>query len=109
MAKKRRQHSRVRVSFPATIVSGGRTIEGKIENISLTGALIHCKELPNLSRRVELTVEMPTHHYVISVHAKIIRLDIHDAGDGVPSYDLGMVFIDLSEEDLKFLSKDVLH
>jgi hypothetical protein len=46
---------------------------------------------------------------VISVHAKIIRLDIHDAGDGVPSYDLGMVFIDLSEEDLKFLSKKVLH
>ncbi|HYA03921.1 MAG TPA: PilZ domain-containing protein [Syntrophobacteria bacterium] len=108
MAKKQRQHSRVKVSFSATMASGGRTIAGKIENVSLTGALIHCKELPNLSKRVELTIELPSHHYVISVHAKIIRLDIHDAGDGVPAYDIGVAFIDLSEEDLKFLSKKVL-
>jgi hypothetical protein len=109
MAKKKREHSRVKVSFPATIASGGRTIEGKIENISLTGALIHCKELPNLSKRVRLTVELSGHSYVMSVHARIIRLDIHDAGDGVPAYDLGMTFVDLSEEDIKFLSKKVLH
>jgi hypothetical protein len=108
MAKKKREHSRVKVSFPATMISGGRAMAGKIENVSLTGALIHCKELPNLSKRVGLTIELPDHHYAISVHAKIIRLDIHDAGDGLPAYDIGVTFLDLSEEDVRFLSTKIL-
>jgi len=109
MSKKKRQHSRVRVSFPVTMVSGARSIEGKVENISLSGALVHCTELPNLNERLRLHIELPDHGYMMVVYAKIIRLDIHHTDEGAPAYDLGVTFIDIAEEDLKFLSNKVLH
>jgi len=107
MSKRKRQHTRVRVSFPVTMVSGTRSVEGKVENISLTGALVHCTELPNLNERLRLQIELPDHMMVVS--AKIIRLDIHHTDEGAPAYDLGVTFIDISDEDLKFLSNKVLH
>lgn len=109
MSKRTRQHARVRVSFPATIVSGGRSFEGKVENISLTGALVHCTELPNLNERLQLQIDLPGYRYMMVVGAKIIRLDVHHTDEGAPAYDLGVTFFDVSEEDLKFLSSKVLH
>jgi hypothetical protein len=109
MGKRKRQHSRVSVSLPATMVAGAWSVAGKVENISLTGALVHCTELPNLNERLRLQIELPDHGYTMVVHAKIIRLDIHHTDEGGPAYDLGVTFIDISEEDLKFLSNKVLH
>ena len=109
MSKRKRQHARVRVSFPVTMVSGARFIEGKVENISLTGALVHCTELPNLNERLRLQIELPEHRYMMVVYAKIIRLDIHQTDEGAPAYDLGVTFTDIADEDLKFLSNKVLH
>jgi hypothetical protein len=109
MGKRKRQHSRVRVSFPVTMVSGARSFDGKVEDISLTGALVHCTELPNLNERLRLHIELLDHRYVIAVYAKIIRLDIHHTDEGAPAYDLGVTFIDISDEDLKFLSSKILH
>jgi hypothetical protein len=109
MSKRKRQHARVRVSFPVTMVSGARSFEGKVENISLTGALIHCTELPNLNERLRLHIELPDYRSMMVVYAKIIRLDIHQTDEGAPAYDLGVTFVDISDEDLKFLSNKVLH
>ena len=91
------------------MVSGTRSVEGKVENISLTGALVHCTELPNLNERLRLQIELPEHRYMIVVYAKIVRLDIHHTDKGAPAYDLGVTFIEISDEDLKFLSNKVLH
>jgi hypothetical protein len=109
MSKRKRQHSRVRVSLPVTMVSGNRSIEGKVENISLTGALVHCTELPNLNERLRLHIELPDHRNMMVVYVKIIRLDIHHTDEGAPAYDLGVTFIDISDKDLKFLSSKILH
>ena len=91
------------------MVSGARSIEGKVENISLTGALVHCTELPNLNERLRLQIELPDHSYIMLVYVKIVRLDIHHTDEGAPAYDLGVTFIDISDEDLKFLANKVLH
>ena len=109
MSKKKRRHSRARVSFPVTMVSGARSIAGKVENLSLTGALVHCTELPNLNERLRLQIELPDHSYIMLVYVKIVRLDIHHTDEGAPAYDLGVTFIDISDEDLKFLSNKILH
>ena len=99
----RRKFTRIEVSWPVSIFTSSGLIDGHIKNISIGGALINCKSLPELSETFNLTIEIPNYFFPVAAKVKKVRLNIYDseASDKSPSYDLAVRFVDMSEEDSK--------
>ncbi|NIQ92507.1 MAG: DUF4388 domain-containing protein [Deltaproteobacteria bacterium] len=108
-AEQRREHSRVEVSWPVSIFSSQGPLEGEVRNISLTGALIRCLEIPDPDEAVRLGIEIGEHRHVIFATAEAVRLDIQDYDSDYYSYLLGVHFTEISEKDLRFLASRFLH
>ena len=89
--------------WPVTIFTAVGLIEGYLKNISLGGALINCKSLPDLEGTFNVTIEIPNYLFPVAARAKQVRLNIYDSEDQKlsPSYDLAVRFIDMSEDDRK--------
>jgi hypothetical protein len=58
IAEQRREHSRVEVCWPMSIFRSQGPIEGEVRNISLTGALIRCLEIPDPDEALRLGIEI---------------------------------------------------
>ena len=107
--KKAREYSRAKVSWPLSILTVQGPLEGEVRDISLTGALIHCHELPDPDSPIPMAIEIPEQHHSIFATGEMIRLDIEGEEREHPSFLLGIRFAEISEEDLSFLSQKVLH
>ena len=103
MEHSRREYARIEVSWPVSIFTSEGLIDGQIRNISISGALINCKSLPNLDETFNLTIEIPQYFFPVAARVKKVRLNIYDSEDSneSPSYDLAVRFMDMSEEDSK--------
>ena len=99
----RREYARVDVSWPATIFTAAGLIEGQVRNISIGGALINCRSLPNLEETFHVAIEIPDYLFPVAAKAKQVRLNVYDSEEGStsPSYELAVLFLDMSEEDRK--------
>jgi hypothetical protein len=109
MTKQRREHSRIEVSWPMSIFSPTGPIDGEVLNISLTGALIRCLEIPDPNEALRLGIEILEHSHVMFATAETVRLDIEDYDSDYYSYLLGVHFTEISEKDLRFLASRFLH
>jgi hypothetical protein len=109
IVKQKREHSRVEVCWPMSIFSPKTPIEGEVLNISLTGALIRCLEIPDPDEALRLGIEIWEHRHVIFATAETVRLDIQDYDSDYYSYLLGVHFTEISEKDLRFLASRILH
>jgi hypothetical protein len=102
--KRSRQHPRTAVSLPVIVCTPRGQIQGRIINLSLTGAFILLAELPDLTHQVELFIEIPRLQ-VLVVIAVIVRFDIRPFGDGARHhYGLAVRFSNISDEDRLLLS-----
>ena len=103
MEKCRGEYARVDVSWPASIFTAAGLIEGKVKNISIGGALINCRSLPNLEETFHVAIEIPDYLFPVAAKAKQVRLNVYDSEEGStsPSYELAVLFLDMSEEDRK--------
>jgi hypothetical protein len=102
--KRSRRHPRTEVSLPVIVCTPRGQIQGKIINLSLTGALILLVELPDLTRQVELFIEIPRLQ-VLVVIAVVVRFDIRPTGDGARhQYGLAVRFANISDEDQVLLA-----
>jgi hypothetical protein len=99
----RREYSRIEVSWPVSIFTSAGLIDGLIKNISIGGALINCKSLPDLDETFNLTIEIPHYFFPVAAKVKKVRLNIYDSegSNASPSYDLAVRFMDMSEADNK--------
>jgi flagellar hook-basal body complex protein FliE len=86
-----------------SIFTSAGLIDGRIKNISIGGALIKCKSLPDLDETFNLTIEIPHYFFPVAAKVKKVRLNIFDSEDlnESPSYDLAVRFMDMSEDDSK--------
>lgn len=109
LVAQRREHARVEVSWPMIIFTPRGPIEGKVLNISLTGALIRCLELPNPAEALKLGIEIWEHCHVMFATAEMVRLDVRDYDSDLRKYFLGVHFKEIAEEDLRFLASKFLH
>jgi hypothetical protein len=107
--KKAREYARAKVSWPLSILTLQGPVEGEVRDISLTGALIHCRELPDPDKPIPMAIEIPEQQHSISATGKMIRLDIEGVETDEPSFLLGVRFAEISDDDLGFLSQKILH
>lgn len=111
MDKEKREYSRVEVSWPVSIIASKGLVEGEVKNICFEGALIRCSELADVDEALELNIVIPEQDYLsISVGVEIVWSKTHESEDrSQTTYDLGVRFVEISEEDLQLLSNTVLY
>jgi hypothetical protein len=102
MEESRRKHSRVKVTWPVTIQTADGSIDGEVENVSLGGALIKCRQLPSQDETFELSIDIPEYIFPVSVSVEKVRTSTHDIGGTyrTRTHDLAVRFLDIPEEDL---------
>lgn len=105
---KRREYSRLPVSWPVSILTTAGPISGEIKNISLTGALVYCRQLPDPKHFHHLSIEIKKYAYTMLLTAEMIRLDVVYVDHDGPIYSIGTRFVEIDENDLEFLSTRVL-
>ena len=102
MKKGKREYSRVQVSWPVTMLTSKKLILGKIKDISVSGALIRCEELPSPEETIELSIELSDLFYV-SARVESVRFNVDDShGDSI-AYDLAVRFKDMTEDERRML------
>ncbi|MGB6383180.1 MAG: PilZ domain-containing protein [Syntrophobacteria bacterium] len=99
-----RDYMRANVSLPATLIISSTAIEGEVTNISLRGALVHTQELLSPKENFNLHIEIPHSLFPLSPKVKMVRFEIYEH-DGDVSYGLGVMFVDITEEDKRLISK----
>ncbi|HVO85230.1 MAG TPA: PilZ domain-containing protein [Syntrophobacteria bacterium] len=106
--RRSRQHPRAEVSLPVIVCTPRGQIQGRIINLSLTGAFILLGELPDLTSQVELFIEIPRLQ-VLVVIAAIVRFDIRPSGDGARHhFGLAVRFSNIADDDRVLLSTTFL-
>jgi hypothetical protein len=105
---KKREYSRLPVSWPVSILTTAGPIPGEIRNISLTGALVYCRQLPDPKHFHRLSIEIKKYSYMMLLTVEMIRLDVVYVDYQGPLYSIGTRFVEIDENDLQFLSTRVL-
>jgi len=105
---KKREYSRLPVAWPVSILTMAGPILGELRNISLTGALVYCRQLPDPQHFHRLSVEIEKHGHTMLLTIEMIRLDVVYVDYRGPIYSIGTRFVEIDENDLEFLSTRVL-
>jgi len=105
---KKREYSRLPVAWPVSILTTAGPISGEIRNISLTGALVYCRQLPDPKHFHRLSIEIKKYAYTMLLTVEMIRLDVVYVDYHGPIYSIGTRFVEIDENDLEFLSTRVL-
>jgi len=100
--RKRREYSRVKVSWPVLIYTGEGLIEGEVKDISLDGAMIHCERLPNLDRELDLSIAVPDFSFPVTASVRKVRLATYE-GAATVAHNLAVRFTGIGEEDRRLL------
>ena len=106
--KEKREYSRAEVEWPVNISTAQGLIQGKIRNMSLGGAYIHVEELPKMDENLNLSIEIPEHHYAVFATGETIRFEVNSSENTPVYYGLGVRLKDMVEDDLEFLFSTVL-
>lgn len=76
LGREKRDCTRVEVSLPATIWTSQDSTQGHVTNISLSGAFIILRKLPNLDQDLQLAIDMPNYSCAVFATTEIVRLEI---------------------------------
>ena len=106
--KEKREYSRAKVEWPVNISADQGLIQGKIKNMSLGVAYINLEELPDINENLDLSVEIPEHHYAVFANAETIRFEVNATEETPVYYGLGVRLKNIPEDDFEFLSTTVL-
>jgi LysM repeat protein len=104
-SKYRRKHPRAAVTWPATVISNNKTLQGRVGNISRGGALLHLKEQFEIHDPIRIAIEIPDCHDVITAEGAVVRSSSLEGGfeQSFP-FSIAIEFTQISEKDLRFFS-----
>jgi hypothetical protein len=94
----KREYSRVEISWPVIMLTSKKSIIGKINNISVGGALISCQELPSPEETLELQIEI-TDLFYVSASVENVRVDVDDSHSDSVAYELAVRFTEMTEDE----------
>ena len=105
---KKREYARLPVVWPVSILTSAGPISGEIRNVSLSGALVYCRQLPDPQHFHRLSIEIKKYAQTMLLTVEMIRLDVVYVDHHGPIYSIGTRFVEIDEHDLEFLSTKVL-
>jgi LysM repeat protein len=104
-SKYRRKDPRSAVTWPATVISNNKTLQGRVGNISRGGALLYLKEQFEIHDPIRIAIEIPDCHDVITAEGAVVRSSSLEGGfeQSFP-FAIAIEFTQISEKDLRFFS-----
>ena len=102
MEKSKREYTGVQVSWPVTMLTRKKMLVGEIKDISVSGALIRCEELPSPEETLELSIEVADLSYV-SALVENVRFAVDDSHGDSLAYELAVRFTEMDEDERKML------
>jgi hypothetical protein len=82
--------------------TGKKLLVGEIKDISVSGALIRCEELPSPEETLELSIEVAELSYVFAL-VENVRFNIDDSQGESIAYELAVRFKDMTEDERRIL------
>jgi hypothetical protein len=79
-----------------------KVIAGEIKDISVSGALIRCEELPSPEETIEISIELSDLFYV-SATVENIRFNVDDSHGDSLAYELAVRFKEMTEDGRRML------
>ena len=101
----KRQHLRVKISWPTTVITPYGPVGGRTQSLSLGGAFIRCSEAPALDEIFRLVLRPPDRHFFVATAEKVWSDTFIDDKDMF--HGIGVHFIYLTRDDHLFLSKAI--
>lgn len=105
MAKDKRQHPRVEISWPATIITDDGLVSCRTENLSPEGTLIRCSEPPGLLDSFRLVFK-PAERQLILATAEKVWSKSFDNNNGT-SHTMGVRFTFIPDHDHQLIKGTV--
>jgi len=102
----RRLQPRVEIGWPVTILTSQTTIEGKIRNLSPSGAFISCEVIPPLEGGFFIIIK-PPERPTISVAGKVVWSTTLRTDESNSSLGVGVQFTNITPGDRRFLNQFV--
>ena len=85
-----------------TMLTSKQSIIGEIKNISVSGAMISCQELPSPEERLQLRIEI-TDIFYVSATVQNVRFNVDDSPSDSTAYYLAVRFTEMTEDERKIL------
>jgi hypothetical protein len=105
MAKEKRQHPRVNISWPATIVTSHGLVECKTENLSPVGTLIHCSESSGLPNNFRLVFKPAGRRLILATAEKVWSKNFNSKNS--TSHAVGVRFTFVPDHDYQLIKGTV--
>ena len=105
MAKDKRQHPRVEISWPATIITDDGLVSCRTENLSSEGTLIRCSEPPGSLDSFRLVFK-PAERQLILATAEKVWSKSFDNNKGT-SHTVGVRFTFIPDHDYQLIKGTV--
>jgi hypothetical protein len=100
----RRQHPRIPVRWPITVITKQGNIEGESRNITIAGLFVHCLEKLEKNQDYQMIIKIPEKESLLLngrvVWSNFDNVDYNDSYVGT-----GFCFIKVSKEDRGVLSE----
>ena len=101
----RRKHPRAAVTWPVTVISKNKTLQGRVENISRGGALLYLTEQLEIQDPLRIAIEIPDCSDVITAEGTVVRTFSLKRGDEQQfTFAVAIEFTEISEKDLRYFS-----
>lgn len=102
----RRKEPRIDVRWPVAVFAEHATIEGETRNISVGGLAIFCDEPLRMNESYRISIS-PPNHSAVGINGKVIWSDLYGIEDDDTTVGMGVCFVEISEEDRKYLEEVV--
>ncbi len=96
---------RAKIQWPVIVQKSTGVIEGVTLNISSTGVFIGCRRPLRLNEVFDMVITAPDQD--IGVKAEVVWSNKYGPDDHITPRGMGVRFLDISEENQRFISKAV--
>ena len=96
---------RAKIQWPVMVQRSTGVIEGVTLNISSTGVFIGCRRPLRLNEVFDMVITTPNQD--IGAKAEVVWSNKYGPDDHITPRGMGVRFLDISEEDQRFISKAV--
>ena len=100
----RRKHPRAEIICPVIIQTKRTVISGETQNISAGGALIRCRRRLRPNQVINMFISVSLLNPRLSVSAKVVRSSISYSAKKAGTYDIGVEFRAVSDQDQERIS-----
>ena len=100
----KREHPRIPVRWPITIISKEGSIEGESRNITVAGVFVHCLEKLEKNEEYQMIIKIPEKESLL-LNGRVVWSNFENVDFNASYVGMGFCFIKISKEDRSVLGE----